>query len=83
MPLINQNKNKNQDTVDTFFKTYSGFNRKQSMISSSENNFFNKKVKYDRNGSPYKRYMVGSVEMFEKEKMKRSTILPNNGSYMP
>lgn len=79
MPNINQNRSNNQDTVDTFFNTHSGFNRKQSLMSNSENNFFKKKAKFDRNGSPFKRYMVGTVEMYEKEKMKRSTILPNKG----
>ena len=37
------------------------------------------KLRYDRSGSPLKRSVLGSVEIFEKEKTKRTTFFKPSG----
>lgn len=54
---------------------------KQSLIVTHKFNGLESQLKehnlrYDRRGSPFKRSVLGSVEMFEKEKVKRTSVLP-------
>ncbi|CAI2362558.1 unnamed protein product [Moneuplotes crassus] len=54
-----------REAIENFLKTHSGF-------TDNINNAG--KIRYDRAGSPLKRSVIGSVEIYQKEKTKRTSM---------
>lgn len=66
------------DTIENFLNSQN--NLHSNFLSSNADDHMNEtKPRYDRSGSPLKRSVLGSIEMFEKERVKRTTFLKQSG----
>ena len=68
-----------RDTIETFLNSQNDFNGKP-YLNTLDNYHNNYKLRFDRSGSPLKRSVLGSVEMFEKERVKRTTYFKQSGN---